>query len=98
MTEDGFNMTLIESYLTVNSAILISIPAYCENGIYAQNADHCYIQYTCSHVRMCSGMETASHAGHCLINLVNVRQSETKLYTKYMGSRPRVVKIGKNVL
>ena len=32
MTEDGLNMTLVESYLTVN----------CENGIYAQNTDHCY--------------------------------------------------------
>ena len=37
------------------------------------------------------GVETASHAGHCPINLV------TKLYTKYMRSRIRVVKIGQNV-
>ena len=42
-------------------------------------------------------LETASHAGHCPINLVNVRYIETELHTKYMGSRTTVMKIGQNV-
>ena len=46
---------------------------------------------------MFSGVETASHTGHCPINLVNVWYIETKLYTKYMGTRARVMKIGQNV-
>ena len=41
------------------------------------------------------GVETASHAGHCPINLV--WENETELYTKYMGSRTTVAKIGQNV-
>ena len=48
-------------------------------------------------VSVCSGVEIASHGGHCPVNVVNVRLIETKLYTKYMGSRTRVVKIGQNV-
>ena len=31
-------------------------------------------------------METTSHTGHCLKNLVNVCYIETELYTKYMGA------------
>ena len=38
-----------------------------------------------------SGEETASHAGHCPINLVNVQYIETELYTK---SRTRVIMSG----
>ena len=46
---------------------------------------------------MSRGVETASHAGHCPINLVNVREIKTELYTKYMGSRTRVVKTSQDV-
>ena len=60
--------------------------------MYTQLTKYMYI-----HNYTCNGMETASHAGHCLINLVNVRESETELYTKYIGSRTRVMKIGQNV-
>ena len=49
------------------------------------------------HMYIHSGVETASHAGHCPINILNVWQIETKLYTKYIESRTRVMKIGQNV-
>ena len=61
--------------------------------IYSYNYVHVY--YSCKPI--VSGVETASHAGHCPINLVNVRYNETELYTKYTGSRTRVAKIGQNV-
>ena len=37
-----------------------------------------------------SGMETASHAGHCPINLVNVRYIETKLYREQDKSDEKI--------
>ena len=36
-----------------------------------------YDVYTCFLPSSSSGVETASHAGHCPINLVNVRKIET---------------------
>ena len=51
----------------------------------------------CAPLAIHNGVETASHAGHCPINLVNVRKIETELYTKDEETRTRVMKIGQNV-
>ena len=40
-------------------------------------------------IGIASIVETASHAGHCPINLVNVRYIETELYTQYMGEQDK---------
>ena len=51
------------------------------------------IMYCINYVIRC--VETVSHVGNCLINLIG--KVETKLYTKYMGSKTKVEKIGQNV-